>query len=102
MHVCAEVLGIWLADKDARYRRRASLKEELLFDQMASEAFLARFMEAMLAPIHMYLRNKDAYQILKTQAGVEALASHAKVIIEQVNQMKPDTYTDVIQELELL
>jgi AIPR protein len=102
MHVCAEVLGIWLADKDARYKRRASLKEALLFDQMASEAFLARFMEAMLAPLHMHLRNQDAYQILKTQAGVETLASHAKVIIEQVNQMKPDTYTEVIQELELL
>jgi hypothetical protein len=102
MHVCAEVLGLWLAPQDVRYKHRATFQDDLLLDQERSETLLAKLVDTVLGPVHMYLRDKDAYQLLKTQAGADGAAGHARTIVEQVHQMKPDTYGEYIDQLVLL
>lgn len=102
MHVCAEVLGLWLAPQDVRYKRRVAFEEELLLDQEQSEQLLSQLVNTVLSPIHMHLSDKDAYQLLKTQAGADATAAHARTIVEQVHQMMPDTYAQYTDKLVLL
>ncbi len=102
MHVVAEVLGLWLSARTPAFKRRVSVADELLFDQSACEDFLAHFVQALLGPVHMHLKGKDAYQILKVQSGVEELASHVRAIIEQVHTMRPDTYSSITDRLVLL
>jgi hypothetical protein len=102
MHVVAEVLGLWLSAHQAGFKRRVTVADKLLFDQAQCDQFLSQFVYALLGPIHMFLRNKDAYQILKIQDGVADLAAHVKTIIEQVHTMRPDIYSGITAELVLL
>ncbi|MCH7607791.1 MAG: AIPR family protein [Chloroflexi bacterium] len=101
MHACAEVLGLWLASKDPRFKRAVTFADDTLLDPEASRALLVKLVEAVLGPIHAYLNSKDAYQELKTQAGVDAMVAHAKEIVEQVRVMKPDNYAEVMDQLVL-
>jgi hypothetical protein len=102
IHICAEVLGLWLAPQDTRFKRRVTFDDQVLFDHEHSEALLAKLAETLLGPIHMFLSGKDAYQILKTQEGVNSVAAHAKAIVEQVHHMRPDTYDEFVDHLVLL
>lgn len=102
IHICAEVLGLWLAPQDTRFKRRVTFEDDVLLDQERSEALLAKLAETLLGPIHMFLYDKDAYQLLKMQEGVNSIAAHTKAIVEQVHQMKPDTYAEFTDHLVLL
>lgn len=102
MHVNAEVIGLWLEPSDTRYKRRVTLIDKVLFDQEYSELILSKLTEAILSPVHIYLRERDAYQELKTQSGVDGTARHARAIIQQVHHMKPDTYNEFTDNLVIL
>ncbi len=104
MHVVAEVLAIWLSAQEPRFKRRVSLTREILLDESRSEDTLVKLVEAVLIPMHQYLSNssQDAYQVIRLSSGVEALASHAKTIIRSVEQMQPDTYSEVTGHLTLV
>ena len=103
IHVAAEVLGIWLGAKEARYKRRVALGRKVLLDEGASQDVLVKLVEAVLIPINQYLTESkdDAYQVIRLQSGIEALASHARTIIRSVEQMNPDLYASIKNELTL-
>ncbi len=99
IHVCAEIIGLLLEAQEVSFKKQVRLPDDLLRDSERSEELFVQLCEVALGPIHMYLSGKDAYKILKTQTGAEKLARHARTIVEQVKQMKPDTYsmfTDVL------
>ncbi len=102
IHVCAEVLGFLLEATDQEFRRLVTLKQSILLDADGAEEHLSRFVEVVLPPVCMHLEGRDAYRELKTQSGVESIASHTKAIVEQVHQMKPDTYVELTNEVEIL
>jgi hypothetical protein len=102
IYVCSEVIGLLLGARDPTFKRRVVLEDALLKDVEKSEEFLSRLCDAALGPVHMHLKGKDAYQVLKTQSGAEAIATHAKTLIEQVHQMKPDTYDEFTKQLRLI
>jgi hypothetical protein len=102
MHVCAELVGLWLAGEELNYKRRVTLSDELLLDQAASEELLATLVEIALGPVDAYLRGQDAYQVLKTNPGVAAVAQHAKTLVEQVERMQPQNYKQITEKLVLI
>lgn len=102
IHVCAEVLCLWRREDGYESKRRISLEDDILFDQEASEDLLSKLARQVLGPIHAYLRDKDAYEQLKTQAGVQGIVEHTKAMIEQVTEMRPDTYEEFTDPLLLL
>jgi hypothetical protein len=102
MHVCAELLGLWLGGQALDYKRRVTLPDELLLDQAASEELLATLVEIVLGPVDAYLRDQDAYQVLKTNPGVAAVAQHAKTLVEQVERMQPENYKQITEKLVLV
>lgn len=101
IHVCAELIGLLLGAQDIGFKKRIRLPDDLLRDADGAEVLLARLAEAALGPVHMHLKDRDAYQTLKTQTGAEAVAAHARTIVEQVMQMRPDTYTEFTDVLSL-
>ena len=76
--------------------------DETLLDQDASEGLLSEFVGIGLDPINAYLADKDAYQELKTQQGIESIARNARLLIQQVAKMKPDTYEKFTKKLILV
>ena len=104
IHLCAEVLGLWLEGKDSRYKRRVSLSDDLLLDADKSEDLLSRLVDAVIIPAHQYLKSddRDAYQITRTQAGVDALTEHVKTMINAVEQMQPSNYESIKKELRII
>lgn len=99
---CAEIVGLWMEEEDARYRRRVTLEDDILLDQDKSEALLAQFVGVVLDPINAYLADKDAYQELKTQAGIAGIARHAKLLVQQVAKLNPDNYKTFTDPLTLV
>jgi AIPR protein len=102
MHVVAELLGLWLGGQAPDYKRRVTLPDEILLDQNASEEILAKVVEIALGPVDAYLTDQDAYQVLKTQPGVAAIAQHSKTLIEQVERMQPENYNQITEKLVLV
>jgi hypothetical protein len=103
IYVCARVLGLWLEALDTRYLRRVSLQDKTLLDQAKSEEILRRVVEAVLIPIRQYVQDgqRDAYQAFRLQSGVDALANHARTLVQAVEQMQPDNYQQIKAQLVL-
>jgi hypothetical protein len=99
MHVCSEVLDLLVSSPDPNFKRRIALRRRLLLDQVKSEALLRQLVDATLGPVDAYLKDRDAYQELKVQSGVEAIATHARTIVGQVDQLQPGAYEAFKKEL---
>jgi hypothetical protein len=102
VNVCSEVIGLLLNARDMSYRKRVTLEDNFLLSQDRSEDLLSQLADAALGPIHMFLMDKDDYQVLKTQEGVRNLAQNARAFFEQVHKMKPDLYRHLTEPLKLL
>lgn len=104
LHLCAEVIGLWLAGKEPRYRRRITLPDDVLLGEERFDEVMARLVHAVILPAHQYLKDpeRDAYQVTRSQAGVEKLADHVKILISSVEQMNPDNYSEVKSSLLLM
>lgn len=104
MHLCATVIGLWFEGIERRYRRRVTMVDSELFNAERSDAILVKLVEAVLAPVQQYFVNaaEDPYNIIRTQAGIDALATHVKMMISAVEQMQPDNYEAIKSKLVLV
>ena len=104
MHLCATVIGLWLEGREKRYRRRITMVDEVLFDAERADAVLAKLVEAVLRPMRQYFANtaEDPYNIIRTQAGIDAISTHVKVMISAVEQMHADNYRAIKSKLILV
>jgi hypothetical protein len=104
MHLCAAVIGLWFEGKERRYRRRVTMIDDVLFNPERADAVLTKLVEAVLGPVQQYLSTaeEDPYNIIRTQAGIDGLATHVKVMISAVEQMQPDNYKAIKSQLILV
>jgi hypothetical protein len=101
VYVCSAVLGLLLRARDDLFVRNVVLREDLQADRDASETLLARLAYMAISPIQVFLSDKDAYQVLKTQDGVKSIARHVRAFCEQVNEAHPATYEEFRAAVEL-
>jgi hypothetical protein len=102
IHVCAEVLGLWLEPREPKYKRRVTLADDMLLNQETAELLLSKLADAALGPMHLFLSGKDAYQLLKVQSGVDQISQHARALFEQVDHMQPNIYREFTDRLVVL
>jgi hypothetical protein len=104
LHLTATVIGLWLEGKERRYRRRVTLIDDVLLDAERADSILVKLVEAVVRPVRQYFVNteEDPYNIIRTQAGIDALSTHVKVMIAAVEQMQPDNYESIKSNLVLV
>jgi hypothetical protein len=104
MHLTATVIGLWFEGKERRYRRRVTMVDKVLMDAELADSVLVKLVEAVVRPVRQFFDNtdEDPYNIIRTQAGIDALATHVKVMIAAVEQMQPDNYESIKSKLVLV
>lgn len=101
IHVCAEVLGILLNAERGDFKKYVTMSDDILVDQERCIEVLGHLALACLKLARSYLEGKNAYEVIRSQPGVEELTRQAKTIVSQVQGMVPETYVAITQHLRI-
>jgi len=85
---------------DQNFERKVRLSRNYQNNERKSMEVLEKLADVVLGGIDAYLQYKDAYQEIRSQAGVEAAANHARTIVSQISRMQPDNYKDIEAAIE--
>jgi len=101
LHICAEMLSE-LFGGGPNVKKRFILSGPLAQDREGAIAAMKGIVKFALSPLPSELKDKEAYQELRSLAGISNLANRVKVSLNQMKAMSPTTVHDLKQGIELL
>ena len=101
IHICAEVLGILLNAERGDFKKYITMTDEIFLDQERCIEVLGQLALACLKLARSHLDGKNAYEVIRSQPGVEELTRQGKTIVSQVQGMVPETYVAITQHLRV-
>jgi hypothetical protein len=83
-------------------KKRFTLSDPLLRDRENAISTLRKIVGFTLAPIPSELANTDAYQELRSAAGIDSLAGRVRVTLNQMRSVSSETVGKLKEGIELL
>jgi len=100
LDLCAEMLSE-LFGGGPNVKGRFALTDPLAQDRQSAIAALKGIVKFTLSPIPSELRNRDAYEQLRSSPGIEGLENRVQVTLNQMKAMSPDSVQNLKQGIEL-
>jgi hypothetical protein len=101
LHVCAEILAE-LFGGGPNVKKRFVLSDAVARDRERAVALMKKVVKFTLAPIPSELAHEDAYQQLRSSAGIERLGSRVRVTVNQMRSVSPEIVEKLKEGIELL
>lgn len=102
VNTVAEVLSLWFG-QDKMYRKKISLKGDLLKDAGKAESSLVELINQILPAVHQELKKRGkVYEDLKSKTAMAEIATATRAFIEQVKLAQPGIYDKYVGLFEIV
>ena len=92
MSVTVSVLVRLMGQGSEKFKRRITMVDSVLLKQHQAEETLSGLVTSILAFVANFLKDKDAYEYLKSQDRVKEIEDHTCAMVDALTAAQPDVY----------